>query len=511
MKIAVILTLSLKTLSISGMSMRDASYFLSHVSSYKHSTATLLQQAMQLAEANVPELVRIMRQNGSKVNKYAMTKYLQGSSSPLAPRIDELNNNLALMINNNHSFNDNEKTTHLATLKTIFTEVSVTARVENFVNANKTKRKKKWLSEELQRGIAQVNDIRSHDVRNNRATLAEPPAKEIPASQSTYTPLDYTASPHKPQDLLLLLDNYHQSSIALLHKATEIAGVTFHKLLNKMRKDNEPIGKHSIHRILKGERIAADARYLQLQQGLEKTITTTLDEQEAQIVIDMLGKVFNEILTVTLPLERFARDHHHKDLDETLQPIFAKTTTLRTQAIADYPHYLAKTRQAAKSLAPSTAKAIAAARLAKDKQRLARYEHSSHYYLRQALALANVQTLSQLRGQDLEVEIFTGNVQVFKRDFDTAPLQNFLQDTGTISSHYVRELKQRLHQQLSPASLTPEEEVIRRSQLDTVIAAALEALQVENIVAHSDATILNLVAEFAHVEQIKKRDLITDN
>ena len=488
MKIAVILLISL---SISGMSMRDASYFLSHVGSYSRSTTVLLRQAMQLAEVSAPELALVMRQNGSKVSKYAINNYLEGASVPRVPRINEINVNLAVIISDGHVLSADEKAERLTTLNQIFTEVFMTARIESFANANKTRQQYLRLNSKLQESVTKVKHIRSRDVGGNSSERAEQ--------------TDEATSYPSEQDFLPLIDSYRQSSIALLHKATEIAGVSFHRLFKQMRKDGEKIGQHSISRILKGERIAADARYLQLQQGLERIITVEMNEQEAQIIIAEIGKIFNKVLTVALPLERYVRDYHHEDFDK----IFLKITALRAQAVADYSRDLATTRQAKKLRAPTTNKAIAAARLAADKQRLARYEHSSYYYLHQALALANVQTLSQLQDKDIEVEIFTGNEHVFKRAFDTAPLQKFLQGTGTISSYYVRELTQHLHQQISSISLPIEEKTARHTQLDAVIAAALESLQVEGIVAHNDAIALNLETEFAKVERIKKRDLMS--
>ena len=59
MKMTVVIILSL---SISGMAMRDAGYFISHVGSYTRSTAALLRQAMQLAGVSAPELVFAMQQ-----------------------------------------------------------------------------------------------------------------------------------------------------------------------------------------------------------------------------------------------------------------------------------------------------------------------------------------------------------------------------------------------------------------------------------------------------------------
>ena len=479
MRTAVLFLLSL---SISGMAVRDANYFLKHVGNYTHSTASLLRQALQLADTTVPELVLMMRQNGSKVTDYAVARYLQGSSAPRDARIIEIIASLTEIINTTTPTTPES----IATLNAIMAQMLMTARLESFVNLNKPAQKEARLSAPLQEGVLKIKEIRARDAADQLL--------DHTADASTNAVREYEKD-FNVQDFLQKIASYNTSSIVLLHKATEIAGITFHRLLTTMRSEGEKIGKHSINRILRGERIAADARYLQLQSGLQKIITAEMHSDAAAATIVALDKIFNEILTVALPLERYVRDNRHYEVAEILQAGFAKIATHKEQAVANHSHYLAVTRQATQARASHLRKVDIQAQLEEHQQRLARYQHSSRHYLQQALTIAGVQLLTQLRDKDAEIEISTGNVHVFKRDFNTEPLERFLQDAGIISSYQVRELHQRLQQEIAQLNISAPEKVTRYAQLEKTIAAALEALQVEAFVAHSDTTTLNLVGQ----------------
>ena len=302
MKLAI---LFVSALAIGGHTRPNTSYLVNQVNNYRQASASLLNNAMRLAKTDVPQLVTKMRQAGSsKVEGSVVWNYLLGNTTPSPLRVNEFNATLTEIIDTDQTITLATKTETLATLDTIFKELR-----EMLV---------------------------THDKVYNVDSYQEDVATD---------------------NFLQKIGDYNLSSNALLSKAMGVSGISSNKLLVNMRKDGEKISKFAIPRILRGENIAKNEKYLQLQKGLERIITTELTAQKAQIITKELDKIFSEMFKVALPLERFVRDNKQAFSVE-LQPGVAKIVASRMQAAVDYAeqHALSNTKKHSSAMATVRAK-----------------------------------------------------------------------------------------------------------------------------------------------------------
>ena len=306
--------------------------FLQKIGDYNLSSNALLSKAMEVSGISSNKLLVNIRKEGENISKFAMPRLLRGENIAKNEKYLQLQKGFERIVST--ELTAEKAQTITKELDKIFSEMfEVALPLERFVRDNK-----QAFSVELQPGVAKVVASRMQAAVDYAEQHALSNAEKHSSSMATARDKGYMATSYgtdlDTKGFLQIIDDYDLSSIALLLRATEVSEISFYKLLNSMRSDGEVIGKHTIPRILKGERIATDERYLQLQAGLVKIVTDELPVQQAQTIIEDLKIIFNQMISVALPLERYVRDN--KQVPIELHAGVAKVKESRAQAVTDH-------------------------------------------------------------------------------------------------------------------------------------------------------------------------------